>query len=143
LNRIGLIEVPLQGTVQEERFTPGVARGYDDAPLQGTVQEERFTPGVARGYDDAPLQGADIHHPTGMLCLERLVDRFEQTRKNGGIAIADRDAGALRDALAVYEVGQEKPLGYRIEAGAYEDVDSDGNVLANLRAQSSNLRSQI
>jgi hypothetical protein len=29
----------------------------------------------------------------------------EQTRKNGGIAIAGRDAGAPRDALAIYEVG--------------------------------------
>jgi hypothetical protein len=85
LNRIGLIEVPFQGTVQEDRFTQG----------------------VALGYDDAPFQGADIHNPTGMLCLERLVDRYEQTRKNGGIAIACRDAGAPRDALAIYEVGQD------------------------------------
>jgi hypothetical protein len=104
LNRIGLIEVPLQGTVQEERFTPG----------------------VARGYDDAPLQGAEIYQTTGMLCLERLVDRYEQTRKYGGIAIADRDAGAPRDVLAIYEVGQDELFGYRVEAGACEDVPSDG-----------------
>jgi hypothetical protein len=103
LNRIGLIEVPLQGTVQEERFTPG----------------------VARGYDDAPLQGAEIHQTTEMLCLEWLVYRYEQTRKYGGIAIAGRDTGAPRDALAIYEAGQDKLPIYRVEAGAYRDVISD------------------
>jgi hypothetical protein len=79
--------------------------GLVEVPLQGTVQEKRFTPGVARGYDDAPLQGADIHHPTGMLCLERLVDRFEQTRENGGIAIAGRDGGGRMDALGATGAG--------------------------------------
>jgi hypothetical protein len=116
----------------------GKAKRNDKTPLNGNhhlstircvcpaVQEERFTQGVALGYDEAPLQGADIHHPIGMLCLERLLDRFEQTKKNGGIAIAGMDAGAPRDPLAINESGQDERPGYRVEAGAYRDVTSDG-----------------
>jgi hypothetical protein len=39
--------------------------------------------------------------------------------KDGGFDIADRDAGAPRDALAIYESGQDGLSGYRVEAGAY------------------------
>jgi hypothetical protein len=50
----------------------------------------------------------------------------ELSRKYGGIAIAGRDAGAPRDVLAIYEVGQDKLPVYRVEVGAYDSVASDG-----------------
>jgi fermentation-respiration switch protein FrsA (DUF1100 family) len=50
----------------------------------------------------------------------------EQTRKNGGIAIAGRDAGAPRDALVISEAGQDELPGCRVETGAYVDGTSDG-----------------
>jgi hypothetical protein len=52
----------------------------------------------------------------------------EETRKYGGLAIAGRDAGDPRDALAIYEVGKEGLPGYRVEAVAYEDISSCGKI---------------
>jgi hypothetical protein len=43
----------------------------------------------------------------------------ELSRKYGGLAIAGRDAGAPRDALDIYEVGQDRLPDYRVVAGAY------------------------
>jgi hypothetical protein len=48
------------------------------------------------------------------------------SRKYGGMDIAGRDAGAPRDALAIYEAGQDDLLGYRVETGDYVDGTSDG-----------------
>jgi hypothetical protein len=48
------------------------------------------------------------------------------SRKYGGFDIAGRDAGTPRDALAIYEARQNELPGYRVEAGAYEDVSSEG-----------------
>jgi hypothetical protein len=50
----------------------------------------------------------------------------ELSRKYGGIAFAGKDVGAPRDAMAIYEVRQDKLPVYSVEASAYYGLISDG-----------------
>ena len=50
----------------------------------------------------------------------------ELSSQCGVLAIAVRDAGARRDALTIFEAGQDELPGYGVEAGADAGVPSDG-----------------